>query len=329
MCFDEDVRRRYRSERHALIFTLPHPRAYSPPFLSVFLSRVTFSVHAAGVSFIAALATEHSILSVRALFLSALYVPAVLGFLNANPRIAFGEPIPAKNTQGTTHGFLVLKSSDGKVIAVGDMLQVAHGRKVRSRLVFHFADGSVDDETTVFLQGRVFQLVSDHHIQKGPSFPKPLDLAVDVPTSTTTSREMKDGQEEVTTQQVDLPDDLANGMVTLVLQNIAPETAATKVSYLVGSPKPRVVKLSITPEGQESFVLGRVSRHAKRYKIHIELGGIAGVVAPVIGKQPSDLHIWVADGDIPTVVKTEGALYEEGPIWTMEQAAPVWTRAAK
>jgi hypothetical protein len=222
------------------------------------------------------------------------------------------------------HGFLVLKSADGKTIAVGDVIQVAHGRQVRSRMVFHFHDGSLDDDTTVFVQGRVLKLISDHHIQKGPSFPKPLDLAIDVTTSEATWKETKDGKDETKTEHVDFPDDLANGMVPLVLLNIAPKMEGTKVSYLVGSPKPRIVRLSIKPDGLERYRLAGVARQAKKYNIHIELGGIAGVVAPVIGKQPPDLNIWVADGEVPTVVKTMGELYEGGPIWTMEQTSPTW-----
>ncbi len=222
------------------------------------------------------------------------------------------------------HGFLVLKSADGKTIAVGDVIQVAHGRQVRSRMVFRFRDGSLDDDTTIFLQGRVLKLISDHHIQKGPSFPKPLDLMINVPTSEAMWKQTKDGKEETRTEHVDFPDDLANGMVPLVLLNIAPNMEQTKVSYLVGSPKPRIVRLSIKPDGLERYRLAGVARQAKKYNIHIELGGIAGVVAPVIGKQPHDLKIWVADGEVPTVVKTMGELYEGGPIWTMEQTSPNW-----
>ncbi len=222
------------------------------------------------------------------------------------------------------HGFLVLKSADGKTIAVGDVIQVAHGRQVRSRMVFHFRDGSLDDDTTVFLQGHVLKLISDHHIQRGSSFPKPLDLMINVPKSAAIWKQTKDGKEETRTEYVDFPDDLANGMVPLVLLNIAPKMAETKVSYLVASPKPRVVRLSIKPEGLERYRLAGIARQAKKYNIHIELGGIAGIVAPVIGKQPSDLKIWVADGEVPTVVKTMGELYEDGPIWTMEQTSPTW-----
>ena len=259
-------------------------------------------------------------------FPSTFYPVALFLFISASICIAYGDPIPANNVQGSMHGFLVLKSSDGKIIAVGDMVQLAHGSQVHSRLVFHFRDGSIDEDTTVFTQGQSLKLVSDHHVQKGASFPKPLDLMIQVAESETRSLEVKDGKAEIETEHVDLPDDLANGMVPLVLEKIAPGMQDATVSYLVGTPKPRIVKLSIKPEGLESYGLGGLSRQAKKYKIHIEIGGITGVVAPIIGKEPPDLHIWVADGNVPTVVKIEGALYEGGPIWIMEQTVPVWPR---
>lgn len=68
------------------------------------------------------------------------------------------------------HGFLLLKSEDGRVIAVGDQVNVIRGDEVHSRLVFRLRDGSIDDESTIFRQGSVFQLLRDHHIQKGHPF---------------------------------------------------------------------------------------------------------------------------------------------------------------
>jgi hypothetical protein len=59
-----------------------------------------------------------------------------------------------------------------------------HGDRVTSRLIFRFRDGSIDDDVTVFTQRRVFRLVSDHHIQRGPSFPKPLDFLIEMPSGT-------------------------------------------------------------------------------------------------------------------------------------------------
>src|SRR3954447_22795138 len=88
------------------------------------------------------------------------------------------EPIKVRHRQGSAHGFVVLKTLEGTRIATGDMTQVVHGDRVTSRLVFRFRDGSLDDDVTVFSQRDVFRLVSDHHIQRGPTFPKPTDVLI-------------------------------------------------------------------------------------------------------------------------------------------------------
>jgi hypothetical protein len=226
------------------------------------------------------------------------------------------------------HGFLLLKSADGAVIAVGDQVNIARGDTVRSRLTFHFRDGSIDDELTVFRQGSVFQLLQDHHVQKGPSFPEPLDVTMDVMSGQVTWREQKDGKDEVKTEHMDLPPDLANGLMSLVVQNFPAKASEMKVSYLAGGSKPRLVKLNIKPDGKSAFRLGGRTRQAKQFKIHIELGGVTGVVAPVIGKQPADIEIWVLDDEVPAFLRMEGPLYQQGPIWSMVLAAPAWPSVA-
>ena len=80
------------------------------------------------------------------------------------------EPIPVRYEQGSSHGFLALKTLDGATIATGEATQVVSRGKVTSRLIFRFKDGSVDDDVTVFTQNKVFRLLTDHHIQHGPSF---------------------------------------------------------------------------------------------------------------------------------------------------------------
>ncbi len=84
--------------------------------------------------------------------------------------------------EGITHGFLILRDEQGNAIAEGDLMQTAHGDRVSSRLVFHFKDGSLDDETTTFSQRGKFRLLTDRHIQKGPSFKQPVDVHIDGPT---------------------------------------------------------------------------------------------------------------------------------------------------
>ncbi len=49
-----------------------------------------------------------------------------------------------------------------------------------------------------------------------------------------------------------------------------------------------------------------------RDEIKIELGGVTGMVAPLIGKQPPDIQIWIIGGEAPAFVKEEGFLYQGG-----------------
>jgi len=139
----------------------------------------------------------------------------------------------------------------------------------------------------------------------------------------------KDGKEDVQTNHVDLPSDLANGMVPLVIENIPPEKPQTTVSMLVLSPKPRVVKLIISPLGEEPFSIAGASRKAIHYEIRIEIGGVAGLVAPLVGKAPPNVQIWVVGGQAPTFVRVQGPTYADGPVMTIQLASPVWPDSSK
>jgi hypothetical protein len=237
------------------------------------------------------------------------------------------EPIPVRYMEGTVYGFLALRTKEARVLAVGDLFQVVRGNRVTSRMLFRFKDGSIDDETAVFSQRGHFQLITDHHIQKGPSFPHPIDLSIDVRSNQVTVRSVgKDGKDEVTTDHLELPQDLSNGMILSLMKNIRPDTPETKVSMVVATPKPRLAKLAISPRGEESFSLVGAPRKAMHYAVKIELGGVAGFVAPLIGKEPPDIHIWIIGGVAPAFVKEEGPLYEGGPIWNIQLTSPVWPR---
>lgn len=238
---------------------------------------------------------------------------------------AQAAPVPVRQVRGTIHGLLVMRSEDGKVVATGDLVQVAHGAQVTAQLTFHFKDGSIDDETTVFSQRGSFRLISDHHIQKGPSFPQPIDLLIDCRTGKVTVRSTgKDGKEDVKTKTLALPPDLANGLVSAVVENIRPGVQETKVSMLAATPTPRLVTLAIAPIGEEPFSLAGAPRKAQHYEIKIEIGGVAGVIAPLIGKQPPNIQIWVLGGEARTFVREQGQIYPDSPIYTIELAGPTW-----
>ena len=89
------------------------------------------------------------------------------------------------------------------------------------------------------------------------------------------------------------------------------------------TPKPRMVKLEIVPEGEKTVASGNTKHDTVQYVVKVKIGGIAGVVAPLVGKQPPDIHVWVLTGNAPAFVKLEGPLYEGGPVWRVELATPV------
>src|SRR6185503_10053874 len=76
------------------------------------------------------------------------------------------DPVPVRNAEGLVHGFLVLRTLDGTALADGDLIQTARGDRVTSRLVFHFKDGSLHDETAVYSQRGNLRLVRGHLVQK-------------------------------------------------------------------------------------------------------------------------------------------------------------------
>jgi hypothetical protein len=244
------------------------------------------------------------------------------------PDTLLAESIRVRYPEGTTHGFLALRTLEGKLLASGDLTEVVHGNQVESHLVFRFKDGSVDDDTTVFSQHGTFRLISDHHIQKGPSFPHPTNVLINVSTGQVTVRYQDKDLEKVETDRLDLPPDLANGIIPNILKNISPDTKETKVSYLGAAPKPRLVRLSITPNGKETFSVAGARHKATLFTVKVEIGGIAGVIAPLIGKQPADTKVWVVDEGAPAFVRVDQALYVGGPIWSIQVTGPEWGRAA-
>lgn len=238
---------------------------------------------------------------------------------------ARSEPIRVRHSEGTLHGFLSLTTEQGQVLASGDLIEVVRGGRVTTRLTFHFKDGSLDDETTVFTQKGVFRLISDHHIQRGPYFPTQLDMSIDVPKgSVVTKWKDKDGKEQEATQQMKLPPDLYNGLVTPVVKNLSPDAPETKVSMIVSTPKPRVVTLVMRPLGAAPFSLAGFERKGLQYEIKIELGGVVGLIAPVVGKAPPNIYMWIEGGEVPVFLKESGPLFEGGAILNINLIGPGW-----
>jgi hypothetical protein len=242
---------------------------------------------------------------------------------------ANAEPVPVRHVQGYLHGFLVLKDLDDKVLASGDMTQTLGANRVTAILSLRFKDGSLYQETSVFSQRRVFQLLTYKQIQKGPSFKTQQTLSLDASTGKVNLQYTdKDGKVKTIDDKLALPADLANGILNTLLTESDPKVDNT-LSMLVTTPKPRLVKLKISPSEQDSFTVGGASAKATHYIVKIDIGGLTGAVAKVAGKQPPPIQFWVAAGNAPVFLKSEGPLFEDGPIWRIELASPAWPKVSQ
>jgi hypothetical protein len=235
---------------------------------------------------------------------------------------AHPDPVPAKLKQGVGHIFLLILDENGKTLAAGESQQSVKGYTVSTRTTFHFRDGSLDDETTVFEQRVNLRLLTDDHLQRGPAFPHPMQIRIEAVNGRVTVHDLESGK--TSTHDLKIPFDLANGIITQVLQNIPQETAETKVSYVLPTSKPRLAKLVISRAGEGSYTLGGERQTAKKLELKVDLGGVAGLIAPVIGKEPKPTTAWMAGGRIPMFIRIQTQFYEGAPLWTIQQTAPAW-----
>jgi hypothetical protein len=239
------------------------------------------------------------------------------------PHATPAELVTVRHTEGLSNGFLALRTMEGKLLADGEITQVAKGDRVTSRVFFRFKDGSIYDDTATFSQRGVFRLVSDHLVEKGPSFKHPMETLLDASTGQVTVHYTDDdGREKAINQRLDLPPDVANGLLMTLVKHIEPSATETTVSFVATTPNPRVVKLVIVPQGEEPFSHGTIKLKAMHYAVKVKIGGITGLLAHLTGKQPPDMQIWVLGGYAPAFVKLEGQFYDGGPVWRVELAAP-------
>ena len=234
---------------------------------------------------------------------------------------AAAEPVPVHRTQGLVHGFLNIRSATGAILGYAEVSQFATGDRVTLRTTLHFRDGSLDDELSVFTQSGVFRLVSDHHIQRGPFFKNAIDALVESSGNVTIRTTGKDGKVKEETSHIDLPPDISNGLVCAELENLPPDAPAFTLGMVIPIDKGRLIKLNIIPDGTASFTaIAGARRTANRFRIKLELGGVAGVIAPMVGKQPADTIIWLLEGDAPVIVREDTQLADGTPLVSLELA---------
>jgi hypothetical protein len=222
--------------------------------------------------------------------------------------------------EGVTRGFLAIRTPSGDLLGHGELRQKPRGDEVDSRLLLQFKDGSVHDELTTYSQRGVLRLESYKLTQRGPSFPG-TEVAFDRKTGRyqAKTRERPGGPEDTASGELEMPPDLYNGMALLVLKNMAPGERVTG-RLAAFTPKARLIRMELSREGEDRVVFAGDAKQATRHLVNLEIGGVTGVVASVMGKTPPDLRYWLVLGEIPAFVRFEGAMFLNGPVWRVEMA---------
>ena len=106
-------------------------------------------------------------------------------------------------------------------------------------------------------------------------------MSIDGSSGQVTVRYTDDGAQKVETEHIDVPPDLANGVILTMLKNVQSGAPPKTISLVAATPKPRLVKLAITAAGDEPFSTGGTARNATHYVLKVEIGGISGLLAPL------------------------------------------------
>lgn len=234
---------------------------------------------------------------------------------------AAATPVAVRFPEGAAHGFLALRTTEGQDVAAGEVIQTPRGDRVESRLIFRFKDGSLFEETVVFTQTKVFTLLSYRAVQRGPAFPEPSEVFFERATG---RYRAKVGQASVE-GRLELPPDVYNGMLGLLLRNIAP-ARTTGGQLLTFTPGPRFLKIVAAAEGDDQFFVGAEARKATRYFVKFDLGFAIGILAKLMGKDVPNVRYWISTAAAPGFVKFEGAMFVNGPVWRIELTGPRWAK---
>lgn len=263
---------------------------------------------------------------VRLAWLSLVSLAAVTAVM-AQQRARRVEPagIPVRFTEGSVHGFLELRTADGAVLAPGDLTQVVRDQWIESRMVFHFPDSSVFEETVAFSQHRVFAMQTYHQVQRGPAFANDIDATLSRSGAyVVKSKSHRDGKEQRYTGSLVLPPDVYNGMIITIAKNLSASDTET-VHIVAFTPRPRLIGLQFAPSGSERLLFGQHAETAVNFALKPRLGALLGLFARLVGKRPPDTHTWIVFEDAPAFVRYEGPMYS-GPVWRIDMATPRWPR---
>jgi hypothetical protein len=258
-------------------------------------------------------------------FMTAMLCLLALVTVVLTPHPVAAAPVGVRFVEGSLHGFIVLRTVNGVLLASGDLLQMRRGREVESRMLFHFKDGSVFEETVVFTQEQIFTMQSYRLLQRGPAFTEDTEISLERASGKyqVKTKARKDGKEELLDGKLDLPPDVYNGLVLTVAKNLL-KGASETVHFVAFTPAPRLIQLELAPAGDQKVVIGELAQTATHYVFKPILGIGLKFFATLLGRMPPDNHAWIVTEGVPAFVRFEGPLYATGPIWRIDLTTPRW-----
>lgn len=234
----------------------------------------------------------------------------LLGASLLRPCFLAAAPVAVRFPEGLTHGFIVVRTLNGVLIASGDLLQVSRGREVESRMLLQFKDGSRFEETVVFTQQRVFLLNSYHLLQRGPAFKDDTEISLERASGKyqVKTKAHKDGKQDALEGTLDLPLDVYNGGMVLIVAKNLPKGTSETVHTVAFTPTPRLVHLELAPAGEQRVLVGELAKTATEYVFKPKLGVFLKLFATLLGQVPPDSHAWIVTSEVPAFVRFEVCL---------------------
>src|SRR5207244_5570569 len=80
----------------------------------------------------------------------------------------------------------------------------------------------------------------------------------------------EEAAEEVLKGKIELPNDVYNGLLGMLMKNM-PAGTATTVQIIAFTPKPRLVKMLLTPAGSDTVMMGESAVPATRFLVKPQL----------------------------------------------------------
>ena len=117
----------------------------------------------------------------------------------------------------------------------------------------------------------------------------PLEMRVDARSGTVTVAYTKNGDRKTVRKHLDLPPDLANGLVPTLLKNVDPARPPKSLPLVVATPRePRLISLSLEAAIRRRIAAGGARRAAFEFTLVPQIGGVEGWLAPLVGKTAAE-----------------------------------------